>query len=47
MGQKTADAMVQSQYDCMVVRACQETYVEAKQSVQCWTLEQELLSELL
>ena len=35
MGQKTTDAMVQSQHDCMVVRVCQETYVEAQQSVQC------------
>ena len=34
-GQKTYDAMVQSQHDCMVVRVCQEIYVEAQQSVQC------------
>ena len=33
MGQKTTDAMVQSQDDCMVVRAGQEAYVEAQQSV--------------
>ena len=35
MGQKTTDAMVQSQHDCIVVRNCQEAYVEAKQSEQC------------
>ena len=35
MGQKTTDAMVQSQHDCMVVRVCQEAYVDAQQSVQC------------
>ena len=35
MGQKTTDAMFQSQHDCMVVRVCQETYIEAQQSVQC------------
>ena len=35
MGQKATDAMVQSQHDCMVVRVCQETHVEAQQSVQC------------
>ena len=35
MGQKTTDAMVQSQHDCMVVRVCQKAYVEAQQSVQC------------
>ena len=29
MGQKTTDAMVQNKRDCMVVRICQETYVEA------------------
>ena len=28
-------AMVQSQHDCMVVRVCQEAYVEAQQSLQC------------
>ena len=41
MGEKTTDAMVQSQHECMVVRVCQEAYVEAQQSVQ------ELSSELL
>ena len=40
MGQKTTDAMVKSQHDCMVVRVCQSrvcrsTYVEAQQNVQC------------
>ena len=35
MGQKTTDAMVQSQHDCMDVRICQEAYVETRQSVQC------------
>ena len=35
MGQKTTDAMVQSQYDCMVVRICREAYVETQQSVEC------------
>ena len=35
MGQKTTDAMVQSQHDCMVIRVCQEAYVEAQQRVQC------------
>ena len=35
MGQKTTDAMVQSQHDCMVVRICQEEYVEIQQRVQC------------
>ena len=35
IGQKTTDALVQSQHDCMVVRICQEAYVEAQQSVQC------------
>ena len=35
MGQKTTDAMVYSQHDCMVVRVCQEAYVEAQQSLQC------------
>ena len=35
MGQKTTDAMVQSQHDWMVVRVCQEAYVETQQSVQC------------
>ena len=35
MGQMTTDAMVQSQHDCMVVQVCQESYVEAQQSVQC------------
>ena len=34
-GQRTTDAMVPSQHDCMVERVCQETYVEAQQSVQC------------
>ena len=34
MGKKTTDATVPSQHDCMVVRICQETYVEARQSVQ-------------
>ena len=34
-GQKTTDAMVQGQHDCMVLRVYQETYVEAQQSVQC------------
>ena len=34
MGQKTTDAVLQSQHDCMVVRVCQETFVEAQQSVQ-------------
>ena len=29
MGQKTTDAMVQIQHDCMVVRVCHEAYVEA------------------
>ena len=33
--QKTTDAMVQSPYDCMVIRVCQEAYVEAQHSVQC------------
>ena len=28
MGQKTTEAMIQSQNDCMVVRICQEAYVE-------------------
>ena len=28
MGQKTADAMVYSQLDCMVLRVCQEAYVK-------------------
>ena len=35
MGQKTTDAMVPSQHDCMVVLVCQQTSVEAQQSVQC------------
>ena len=35
MGQKTTDAMVQSQCDCMVVRVCHEIYVEAQLNVQC------------
>ena len=35
MGKETTDAMVWSQSDCMVVRVCQEAYVEARQSVQC------------
>ena len=35
MGQKTTDAMFQSQRDCMVVRVCQKAYVQAQQSVQC------------
>ena len=26
MGQKTTDAMVQSQHDCLVVRECQKAY---------------------
>ena len=34
MGQKTTDAMFQSQHDCMVVRGCKEAYVEAQQGVQ-------------
>ena len=34
LGQKTTDTMVQIQHDCMVVRVCQEAYVEARQSVQ-------------
>ena len=34
MGQKTTDGVVQSQHDCMVIRVCQEAYVEAQQSVQ-------------
>ena len=34
-GQKTSDALVQRQHDCMVVRVCQKSYVEAQQSVQC------------
>ena len=34
MGQKTTDTMAESQHDCMVVRVCQEAYVEAQQSVQ-------------
>ena len=33
-GKKTTDAMVYSQHDCMVVRICQEAYVEARQSIQ-------------
>ena len=35
MGQKTTDAMIQCQHDCMVVRVCQKAYVKAQQSVQC------------
>ena len=35
MGQKTTDALVQSQHDCMVVRVSHEAYVEAQQSVKC------------
>ena len=35
VGQNTTDALVQSQHDCMVIRVCQEAYVEAQQSVQC------------
>ena len=34
IGKKTTDAMVYSQHDCMVVRICQEAYVEARQSIQ-------------
>ena len=34
LGQKTTDAMVQSQHECMVVRICQKAYVEALQSAQ-------------
>ena len=35
MGQKTTDARVRSQHDCMIVRVCQKhTYNEAKHSVQ-------------
>ena len=34
MGQKTGDAVVKSQHDCIVVRVCQEAYCEAQQSVQ-------------
>ena len=30
MGQKTTDAMVQSQHDCMLVRRCQEAYVQTQ-----------------
>ena len=40
MGQKTTDAMVQSQhwlYYVMVLRVCHETFVEAQQSVQCFS----------
>ena len=33
-GQKTTDVLVQSQLDCMVVRVCQEAYVEAQHNVQ-------------
>ena len=35
MDQKTTDAMVQSQHDCMVLRVCHEAYVEAQQGVLC------------
>ena len=35
MGQEMTDAMDQSQHDCMLVRICQEAYVEAQKSVQC------------
>ena len=35
MAQKTTDALVQSQHDCMVVRVFQEAYVKAQQSEQC------------
>ena len=35
MGRKTIDAMAQSQLDWMVIRICQEAYVETQQSVQC------------
>ena len=35
MGQETTDDMVLSQHDCMVVRVCQEAYVEAQKGVQC------------
>ena len=35
MDQKTTDAMVPSQHDCMVVRVCQKAYVEAQQSGHC------------
>ena len=34
MCQKTTDAMVKSQHDCLVVRVCQKAYVEAQQNVQ-------------
>ena len=35
MGQKTTDAMIKSQFDCMIARVCQKAYVEAQHSVQC------------
>ena len=35
MDQKTTEAKIQSQNDCMVVRICQEAYVEIQQSVKC------------
>ena len=47
MGQKTIDGMAQSQHDCMVIprSTCRST---AECAVRIsWTLEQELLSELL
>ena len=34
MDQKTTDAVIQSQHDWMVIRVCQEAYVEAQQTVQ-------------
>ena len=34
MCQKTTDAMIKSQHDCLVVRVCQKAYVEAQQNVQ-------------
>ena len=38
MGQLRTDAIVFSHYDCMVVRVCQEAYVEAQCTVHIsWT----------
>ena len=34
MCQKTTDAMIKNQHDCLVVRVCQKTYVEAQQNAQ-------------
>ena len=34
MGQKTPDAMVQRQNDCVDVRNCQKTYIETHQNAQ-------------